>query len=303
MGLETQIIIWGCGEHGAKAWTILSNYYDIVGWGDSDIHKQGLLFKNIPIYSRKDILEKYRDIPVVVAVAEYGDLAASLKHAGVNVIGYFDAEIGYVLPCNRLSWKDVEGKELKLYAGDLPSNRRYQFPNDMICLSITRSNFYTIKHDITSLLPIPSDCVVFYEAEDVLEHIEKEKFISVINEIYRVLKPSSHLRVSLPDYHCPTLRGNSFVDPKTGEVVFDPKGGGNFNGGKISEGGHLWFPTIDVVREMLAKTNFKKVIFYLYFNRDGTKYKIPIDYSKGYISRTIESGFDDWVMIFDAFKD
>ncbi len=75
-----------------------------------------------------------------------------------------------------------------LYAGDILDIEEYNIKG-LFGLSINRSDKRHIKHDITVAYPLMDNCVDCYQAEDVFEHIEYDKLIGVINEIYRILKP------------------------------------------------------------------------------------------------------------------
>ncbi|MBQ9361067.1 MAG: glycosyltransferase [Lachnospiraceae bacterium] len=143
-------------------------------------------------------------------------------------------------------------------------------------------------YDITMPYPIDDCSVDSYQAEDVLEHIEKSKIVSVINEIWRVLKPGGIFRLSLPDYNCFYMRQRCFTNDKK-EPVFDPMGGGAFISGKVVDGGHLWFPVYSEVKKLLDETRFKKIIFYRYHLSDGSSISKEIDYSKGMVLRTKEN--------------
>ena len=74
-----------------------------------------------------------------------------------------------------------------------------------------------------------------------------------------------------------------------GEIVFDPGGGGEFVDGRVIGGGHLWFPTIEIVRDLFNQSLFgaEGAVRFLQFNNgDGTFKLDSIDYSLGYIQRT-----------------
>ncbi|MBT8356901.1 MAG: methyltransferase domain-containing protein, partial [Deltaproteobacteria bacterium] len=178
---------------------------------------------------------------------------------------------------NNINWKNLQRLPLvRLCAGDIPEKKEY---DGQIGLSLTRSDHRHIKHDICKPLPMPDNSVDSYQAEDVFEHIEYDKLLPIINEIYRVLKPNATFRLSVPDYGCDVLIDRSEKNT-LGNIVFDP-------GGEIpNEPGHLWFPRIDKVKQLLEKSAFGKFgkIEYLHFyNMDGTFVVNKIDYSKGHI--------------------
>jgi len=180
-----------------------------------------------------------------------------------------------------MEWQDILNlRSIRLYAGDIPDMKEY---DGLIGLSLTQNNTKHILHDITNPFPLSDNSVDSFQAEDVLEHISYEKLVSVINEIFRILKPNGLFRLSLPDYGCDVLDNRSIKEPN-GHIVFDPGGGGSF-----LNPGHVWFPRINAVKALIEETAFAKYgrIEYLhYYNMDGTFVMKPIDYSKGHVHRT-----------------
>jgi SAM-dependent methyltransferase len=171
---------------------------------------------------------------------------------------------------------------LKLYAGDITGNNLNY--DGYLGLSLTQNNENHIKCDLTQLpLPFDDNSVDAFQSEDVFEHINYDKLIDIINDIYRILKPNSLFRLSMPDYHCDILYKRSIYD-FNGNIVYDPGGGGTFE-----NPGHVWFPNYDNVKTLLENTLFKNDgrIEYLHYwnNRENSVVK-NIDYSKGYIKRT-----------------
>jgi len=189
-------------------------------------------------------------------------------------------------PIYSLSWRQVNfNKSVHLYVGDVPNREQYKH---CIGLSLSRDDRQHIRHDIRFPMPIPDNCVDIYQSEDVFEHIEYNKLVGIINEIYRILRPGGFLRISLPDYRCNVLY-NRAVKDLNGNIVFDPGGEGKYYNGKVINGGHVWFPVIENVVKVLEQTLFAKygIIDYLHFyDVDGNSITKSIDYSKGYIQRT-----------------
>jgi len=173
-------------------------------------------------------------------------------------------------------------KTIYLYAGDVPQNGLYK---KFVGLSLSQKNSQHIKHNVTKKLPLGNSCVDIYQSEDVFEHIELEKLPSIIDEIYRVLKPRGIFRLSLPDYRCDILYDRTIKNEK-GEFQFDPGGGGKYVDGKVVKGGHVWFPQYEIVKETLEKTQFKDIRFYHYYDESGKGVTRSIDYSTGHIMRT-----------------
>lgn len=191
---------------------------------------------------------------------------------------------------------------VKFYAGDVPLMTQYI---GWIGLSITKGDDRHIFHDLTKPFPIPDNSVDAFQAEDVLEHISYDQLLPVMNEIFRVLKPNALFRLSVPDYGCDVLRERSVKD-SAGKLVFDPGGGGT-----PEYPGHVWFPRIDAVRELINRSLFAKYghIEYLhYYNMDGSFVVKPVDYSKGHVDRTpdfderVKSPYRPMSMVIDLVK-
>lgn len=178
--------------------------------------------------------------------------------------------------------KEILKPAIYLYAGDVPENKFY---NKFTGLSLTQSNFQHIKHDITEVMLLPNECVDIYQAEDVFEHIQLVNIPLIIDEIYRVLKVGGVFRLSVPDYRCDLLENRTLKDNE-GEFIFDPLGGGNYKNGKVVDGGHVWFPKYETVKELLLKTKFRNIEFLHYYDESGKAVTKPIDYSIGHVMRT-----------------
>jgi SAM-dependent methyltransferase len=176
----------------------------------------------------------------------------------------------------------LKQERIYLYAGDLPTDIHYE---KYVGLSLSQSDRRHIRHDVTERLPLPDACVDVYQSEDVFEHIEPKRLTSVIKEIYRVLKPGGIFRLSMPDYGCDILQARTLKN-NSGELVFDPGGGGSYKNGKVVGGGHVWFPRYESVKAIIDATQFADVTFYHYYNLSGHPVTRPIDYSIGYVMRT-----------------
>lgn len=166
---------------------------------------------------------------------------------------------------------------------------------------------YNIKHDITTRHNIDDNCVDIYQSEDVFEHIEYNLLKDTINDIYRILKPNGLFRLSIPDYNDKNIKLRCIVN-KNNEILYDPGGGGRFVNNKVVDGGHVWFPTIKKMRQLLDSTNFKKINFLSYYedieNKGRSKQKHihhNIDYSLGYIKRTPDFSYKKSIVI-DCYK-
>ena len=202
-----------------------------------------------------------------------------------------------------LTWSSLRlRKEIKLYAGDVPALKQY---NNWIGLSLHQQNYQHIKHDITYPFPLPDNSVDAFQSEDVFEHIRYDKLLPVINEIFRVLRPNGLFRLSMPDYGCDVLRERSEFD-ESGNPLFDPGGGGT-----RENPGHVWFPRIDAVRNLLNQSAFArhgKIDYRHYYNMDGSPVISPVDYANGHVLRTpdfdkrVGSPYRPMSMIIDLVK-
>jgi SAM-dependent methyltransferase len=179
--------------------------------------------------------------------------------------------------------------KIYLYAGDMDIDRITKTNKNFIGLSLTNSNNYHIKHDVTKPIELNDNTVDIYQSEDVFEHIEYLQLNTIFNEIYRVLKPGGLFRLSIPDYKCDILQNRSLKDA-CGNIFHDPGGGGNYDflNNKVINGGHVWFPNFNLVYYIFEKSNFniEKVHFLHYYDSSNNAIVKTIDYNMGYISRT-----------------
>tara|TARA_B110001452_G_scaffold265957_1_gene271691 strand:+ start:5452 stop:6084 length:633 start_codon:yes stop_codon:yes gene_type:complete len=187
-----------------------------------------------------------------------------------------------------VNFEDIQNNEnIYLYAGDMSEQRRTCKP--FIGLSLNQSNLYHIRHNVTDNIPLLENSVNIYQSEDVFEHIEYNKQISMFNDIYKLLKPGGLFRLSMPDYRCDLLYERSFKD-ENGNIYHDPGGGGSYDylNSKVVDGGHVWFPKYESVLKLFEQSNFdiSNVNFLQYYNEQNSPIINPIDYSNGYISRT-----------------
>ena len=72
---------------------------------------------------------------------------------------------------------------------------------------------------------------------------------------------------------------------KNGNIVFDPTGGGSYGMNGVENGGHVWFPNYDNVKELLQKTMFKNIDFLCYHTKEEEVVMKDIDFSLGHINR------------------
>jgi SAM-dependent methyltransferase len=181
----------------------------------------------------------------------------------------------------------IASASVRLYAGKL----RRGLPQFTTHIGITpffRSS-RNICYDVTRLpYPIGDGVVDIYQSEDVFEHLPLEVQVPIYDEIYRVLKPGGLFRLSLPDYNFDGYKDRC-IRSQAGGLLFDPGGGGRLEGERVVDGGHLWFPTIDLMRDLFDRSCFGRngtVHFLHYTEADGVGVLNSIDYSVGHIQRT-----------------
>jgi SAM-dependent methyltransferase len=209
-----------------------------------------------------------------------------------------------------VKFEDIKNnKNIYLYAGDLPNDRRKNVP--FIGLSLNNENQYNIRHNCINKMNLLDNSVDIYQSEDVFEHIEPKYMINIFNEIYRVLKPEGFFRLSMPDYKCNILKNRSLKD-KDNNIYHDPGGGGNYDNinKKVINGGHVWFPTYEQVKELinLSKFNLEKVNFLHYYDENDIPVTNKIDYSKCFIMRTpdhderVKNPYRPMSLVIDLYK-
>lgn len=202
----------------------------------------------------------------------------------IDVFDHFLCRVGLL---DGASFFDLENAPRKaLYAGRL-SRHLPQFANYYIGLTPFFPSSRNVKHDATKPLPLPDNYLDLYQSEDVFEHIEYRRLVAVFDEIHRVLKPGGVFRLSLPDYRFDEYSRRSVRD-ENGSIVFDPGGGGLFKNGKVVQGGHVWFPTYELVKDLFDQSAFNargSTDFLQYTASDGSFVMNPINFELGYVQR------------------
>jgi len=188
------------------------------------------------------------------------------------------------------TWDDALGSSpVRLYAGKLSRDAaQYATHWGITPYYASRRNIW---FDVSKPYPIPDGSVDVYQSEDVFEHVEWNAIVPLFDEIHRVLKSGGLFRLSVPDYHGDICRTRTQLDAN-GELLFDPGGGGRLENGRVVGGGHVWFPTIERVRELFDRSRFGsdgEVHYLQYTEADGTSVMNPIDYSLGHVQRTAEN--------------
>jgi predicted SAM-dependent methyltransferase len=184
-------------------------------------------------------------------------------------------------------WEAVrKGRVTRLYAGqifrDLPQFRTHYG------LSLNDPSSRNLRHDVRDPMPIPDGCLATYQSEDVFEHVPYGDLPAIFDELFRVLRPGGLFRLSVPDYRNDVYFARSLRDA-SGELLFDPIGGGEFKDGKVICGGHVWFPRYETVKALFDASKFAwrgSVEFLHYTEVEGAYVLRDIDYSLGHISRT-----------------
>lgn len=185
-------------------------------------------------------------------------------------------------------------KELFLYHGSLSKTEPQFKDSRFVGLPLHyRTHYREIICDLNKPLPLPDLSADAFQSQDVLEHLEPEKVLDCLNEVYRVLKKGGFFRLSLPDYNSPCLQKRSVYNFK-GEILGDLAVGAkiviNDSNSEIyclnnsrSGNNHLWFPTYEKVNELIMKSKFANALScnWIHANLDS-KNKIlnPIPHDK-----------------------
>src|SRR5437868_10125792 len=186
--------------------------------------------------------------------------------------------------------------EQYLYFGSLgPHERQYQIPN-FIGLALEPRHEREIKHDLAAPLPYPDNSIGKIQGQDVLEHPGFEKVPSVLDEIYRVLKPGGTFRLSVPDYRSPVQKRRSIYDAR-GRVIGDLMMGatsyldqatGDVRVRFTDDGeAHLWFPRYELITHLVLKSELRKarIHFYQGFVDDHSYLCEPVPENEMFVQR------------------
>ncbi len=300
-----KICIFGYGWNGVQCYRNLMNKgeFDIIGFADNSVYKQGKMVAGNVIMSMEDLvrLKSSMDFSIVIAAHMWREIGEQLEENNIPIKGIWQE--GKVCSYEKMTFEKLDlTKQITLYAGDICDDVHIKNPN-LYGLSINKTDERHILADITEKYPLPNDSIFSYQAEDVLEHIEFSKLVETINEIYRILGKGV-FRICLPDYFSPYLKEISMIG-SDGTILFDPSGGGIYGENGVSKGGHVWFPNINKVKELLEKTKFKNVEYLCYHTEDGQLVRKNIDFSKGYIKRIPEVENEErpvYSIVVDCYK-
>ena len=189
MSDKQKVIIFGYGYYGAKLYRELLNsrQYAVIGFADNSPYKQGMFVDECQVKSMHELIDIKRHIKfsVIIASKKWYIIGEQLEKNNIAIEGIYLGD--KITAYERMDFKLLDlTKPIKLYAGDICDDVHMSDP-DLYGLSINKADDKHIYHDITNPYPLPDDSICSYQAEDVLEHIDKEKLISVINEVYRIL--------------------------------------------------------------------------------------------------------------------
>ena len=187
--------------------------------------------------------------------------------------------------------------EQYLYFGSLGLHeRQYQIPN-FTGLALEPAHDREVRHDATAALPFGDASIAKVQSQDVFEHLPFEKVPFVLDEVYRVLKPTGVFRLSVPDYRSPVLKRRSVYDWRgrvTGDLLvgaapyFDETTGDARV--RFSEDGHahIWFPRYELVTHLILKSEIRKssgIKFYQCFLDDHSFLCEPVPENEMFVQR------------------
>lgn len=208
-------------------------------------------------------------------------------------------------------WDLNLNKNIYLYHGEICDyDKRIQVTNkNFIGLCNYKDDFNHIQFDVKNKHDLPDNVISIYQSEEMLMKYDKNTVIDIINDIHRILINNGLFRLSLPDYNCDVLRNRSILGDND-EVVFDKTIGGQYDeeNNRIIKQGIEWYPTYDVVKDLLDKTNFE-VFDALHYYTDKDNFVCSnIDYSLGLVNRTpdydqrINDPYRPMSIVIDCYK-
>ncbi len=142
-----------------------------------------------------------------------------------------------------------------------------QYKSGLFCgLALSNPQDKDILHDVREPLPFRDGSVPGFQSQDVFEHVTREAFPKIFDEIYRCLSPEGLFRLSLPDYNSPLLKRRSVYNSDgsiLGDLAMGAGVSSGMNGGievKFADGGdaHLWFPTYDQILHLIVLSEIRK---------------------------------------------
>lgn len=174
---------------------------------------------------------------------------------------------------------DLTGKFL--YYGNLSPEELQFRESRFVGLALHVLHERDVCHSAYDRLPCKESSIERIQAEDVFEHLEFSLIPKIFDDIYRVLIEGGIFRLSVPDYLSQHNLEDSFFDSK-GNILGDTASGATITydrsipGKRVlftTDGGaHLWFPTYDLVNELISKSEIRKcsqIVFYQFNNPGG----------------------------------
>ena len=169
-------------------------------------------------------------------------------------------------------WSEVRTKD-PIYLNLGGAEFRHPMPGYEGYISVdfdTAPGEWTVKHDLTKPIPLPSGSVMRIHTEDFLEHITVDEIKALLVECYRLLAPGGVMRIGVPDYNNPKDR--SYLQ----------------RGYDRRYPGHVTLTNYELMKDIIESSPFSRYEFYHYW--DGGAYvDHPMDYSLGMIRRTPEN--------------
>lgn len=106
--MKKKCIIFGASLYGNRAYGILDEKYEIIGFADNDSKKWGKEFCGKTVY-RPEELKDMEDIQVIIASQYYSAINSQLHSMGIKNIRVF-------YYCGNVQHDSMEKKEYKLYS-------------------------------------------------------------------------------------------------------------------------------------------------------------------------------------------
>ena len=104
--MKEKCIIFGASQYGHRAYKVLNEIYEIIGFADNDSKKWGKEFCEKIIYKPEKLLDM-QDLHIVIASQYYSAINSQLHSMGLKNIKVFNY-CGKVL-------EDIDNKGYKIY--------------------------------------------------------------------------------------------------------------------------------------------------------------------------------------------
>jgi len=300
--IKKNIIIWGYCENGVKLLSEIKKKspYNYIGYGDNSYYKKGNFVNGKKIYGIEELVElkKSCEFSVIIANRNWRLIKETCEKNEIPVEAIYSENEIHKFPFPTFETLNYKAG-VRLYAGNIYDEERKKEKN-LYGLSLYTEDSRHIICDIRKGYPIKDNMILSYEAEDVFEYIKKEDQVYAIDEIWRVLKPGGYARFCLPDCNSPWVK-NRTMRNEAGKFLYDPLGGGEYNGG-ITQDGVVYFATFEDFNETLTKTKFKRIEWICHYTSDGVLHRKEIDMSLGHVRRLNCDDKDVYSMVVDCWK-